>query len=153
MGNSKSAQQSPLELQWGGDNVQKFMVKGHKNKIFGCDVVLPSPQNTNELWLASCSADGRILIHEVLIETSAEKQRREKILSSRAHESKSLTKSKSLSSIAANQQPTSSANRNPKKRPFEIELNRLLHIPLDSTVCFTLSLHKNCRHVATCVDT
>ena len=31
-------------------------------------------------------------------------------------------------------------------------MNRLLSIQLDSTVCFTLSLHRNCRHVATCVD-
>eukprot|EP01083_Nonionella_stella_P199525 731573_1 len=155
MGNYNSCDNTSLQQHWGSDNTQTFMVKGHKNKIFGCDVIMPNTENSNEVWIASCSADGTIMIHEVLMETQEQKRFRHKILASHSKsKSTSSLSSKSLSSI----QVSSTRNKkwfskqNKKLKPFEIETNRLISIPLDSTVCYTLSLHPSARYVSTSID-
>merc|ERR1712228_444166 len=168
-----------MGAQWRPKNVQNFTINAHKNKLFGCDIIIPDKERNNEVWIATCSADGKLLIHEVLIETQQQKQDREKILSLSSHRevilpennpysysyspsSHSKSPSKSLSSInfddVINKEEIQNIlNNAPKKskkkrKKYEIEINRLMSLPLDSSICFTLSFHKSCKYIATCID-
>ena len=140
-------------------------------------------ERNNEVWIATCSADGKLIIHEVLIETSQQKQDREKILALATHHrdevpspennpysysyspsrSKPPSPSRSLSSIDwesdINREEIQNILNNPtkskkkkKRKKLQIEINRLLSLPLDSSICFTLSFHKSCKYITTCID-
>jgi len=88
-----------------------------------------------------------------------QKKNREKMLlnqSSPRSSSKSFASSSS-SSINTNWSYDQNKNKKKKKKnkknepKFVIEMNRLISIPLDSNICYTLSFHPNCRYIATCI--